>query len=720
MTEDSGGGGSGGEGKRGEVEWIKPVIGDDGHAGYRLEDVRRKLGMHGKPYLTLLREGEEKREREREAEQRAKGDSKSSRNDALAGGMQQQARPRDIDRVAKGCPFIKDTLADGGAQHGEPLWKLTLDIATRCADPEETAKRLSQGHAEYDEDKTIMKLAEAQKARADNPTLGFTQCATLENNGAKPFCDTCVYQKENKSPLNTPEANEARQGAEEIDEAARDANYGRIPEAVGEDGQYQPIPGGSYEASEDNIERLNHRFRLVNEGPDTLWWENRGPNGWIQRPEEDLERGLGNVFVRLEASGSGPRRRSTNFLFPWFHQHKGRGAPLQAVFKPNQPRFPAPGEFNMWQGWGVEPNYDFYDVDASGRKTPKPQLARILDHVHKELCSGDTRDFEYAVKWHGWLFQNWEKPAHTIPIFKGEDKGTGKSLWGEWLKRMGGAHAHVFIHKEHLLGKHATYEYLCLAILDDIIVERDYKAQDVIKGLATNSTRIVEPKGRAHREIVNRVSMIVTSNHNAPLLAGVNERRQFVPKVSSEHAQDKAYFDPLRHTADNGGVEMMLGFFLTTQLKGWTPHQVHKTSELARLQLDCMKEFDKWMWDCAESEKLLGCYILTLGGGVKNSGVTSRELASEKNINEGIAEYAPLDWHFEVNAIRDAFRRHTGVRQAQMTNRAIGDALKRLGLLRKKCTSDSIGGRDPQRGYFIPGGAELRRRSRGEQDQGLC
>jgi hypothetical protein len=45
-----------------------------------------------------------------------------------------------------------------------------------------------------------------------------------------------------------------------------------------------------------------------------------------------------------------------------------------------------------------------------------------------------------------------------------------------------------------------------------------------------------------------------------------------------------------------------------------------------------------------------------------------------------------------------------------MTNRAIGNALKRLNLLRKQCTTDSIGGRYPDWGYSVPDGAALKER----------
>jgi Family of unknown function (DUF5906) len=447
---------------------------------------------------------------------------------------------------------------------------------------------------------------------------------------------------------------------------------------------------------------------LVNEGPDTIWYENRGPAGWIERPERDLQRGLGNVFVRSDADAK--RREKGGQMFPWFHEHKGRNPPLQAVFKPNQPRFPAVGEFNMWQGWGVTPSYDYWAVDSQGKRTGalKSQLDLMLRHLLHGLCSGDKGDGQYALNWHGWAFQHFDEPAHVIPIYKDDDRGTGKSLWCEWLVILGGMHAHMFINKEHLLGKHAVHEYLCLAVLDDIIVERDHKAQDVIKGMATSSKRMVEPKGRAHRQIINRVTMVVTSNHNAPLLAGVNERRQFVPKVNGDRAQDETYFKPLLRAAANGGLEMLLGFFLSMPLGAWTPHQVHKTNELAELQLDALKEVDKWLWSCTESGKLLGCYIKTYSTAVSAPGSAGAELASEDDIRKGAASYAPLDEHFEVDAIREAFRRHTGVKPLQMSDRAIGNALNRLKLVRKKCTTTSIGGRDPDWGYIIPDGATLK------------
>jgi hypothetical protein len=85
-----------------------------------------------------------------------------------------QARPRDIDRVAAGCPFIAETLAQGGANlKNEIQWHDMMAVACYCDDPQATAHRLCQGNQYYNPDDTVIKLAEAQKAREQNPNLGF-------------------------------------------------------------------------------------------------------------------------------------------------------------------------------------------------------------------------------------------------------------------------------------------------------------------------------------------------------------------------------------------------------------------------------------------------------------------------------------------------------------------------------------------------------------------
>ena len=119
--------------------------------------------------------------------------SRSTVNDALAGGMERNFPDPDIDEVAKDCPFIKHTLETGGAGYSEPLWKYSVALAARCKNPEKTAHRLSRGHAGYDPATTEQKLAQ-------NHGSGPPMCATFNLVGATQ-CPGCPHMALNTTPL---------------------------------------------------------------------------------------------------------------------------------------------------------------------------------------------------------------------------------------------------------------------------------------------------------------------------------------------------------------------------------------------------------------------------------------------------------------------------------------------------------------------------------------
>ncbi len=131
------------------------------------------------------------------------GSGVASVNDELSGGITTGAAPRNIDAVASQCAFIWDTLNDGGATHSNPLWFLTLRIATFCQDPDMTGHRLSQGHPGYLHAETQQELDRLTKERTTKPNIGFPSCATIQATGATQ-CATCPHLALGKSPLSLP------------------------------------------------------------------------------------------------------------------------------------------------------------------------------------------------------------------------------------------------------------------------------------------------------------------------------------------------------------------------------------------------------------------------------------------------------------------------------------------------------------------------------------
>lgn len=119
----------------------------------------------------------------------------------VEGAAEYEYPPSDIDVVAEQCPFIKETLRTGGEGYDEPLWKYTISLAARCKDPEQTAHRLSSGHATYDPTETLDKLAQAQTDRRNNSNLGPPGCEAIHHAGATQ-CSACPHLALKSNPLN--------------------------------------------------------------------------------------------------------------------------------------------------------------------------------------------------------------------------------------------------------------------------------------------------------------------------------------------------------------------------------------------------------------------------------------------------------------------------------------------------------------------------------------
>jgi len=565
--------------------------------GRTLEEIDRALAPYmgrKEPYLKKL-------ERVDAAHGLARGRTRDpSVNDDMM--LDKQARPRDIDKVAAGCPFIAETLAKGGANlTGEIQWHDMMALACHCAEPETTAHRLCSGSPYYDPDDTAMKLAEAQRARETDPALGFTRCATLERNGAQAHCATCKYQKYGKSPLNTPEANEIEDAPARGKQAREDVNYGLIPEAVGEDGEYQPIPGAYYEASEENIERLNRRICRVVMGSDTLFYENLGRKGHQWRKPQGIEMAWAGTFVRItQESRKGAITTKLVPTYKWYLDHSGKLPPALPVFKPReQPGHIGNDEYNMWSGWSVQPdpNYDIKNVNSDVRI--------ITDHIRDVLCRGDRDRFTYVMGWLAWKVQHPEQPSEAVLVFRSRPEGTGKNIIMDMHARLFGVHGIVFGDKRSVTGEHATNEYMLVGIIDEALFHGDRQTTDMLKSMITGDKRVINPKFQDQRSITNMGSYIIFSNHDIVVTLGSHARRHVVFDVDESKRGDFAYFERLK-AATIRGAGQFLHFLMNVPLGNWHPRRIIHTIETSRHQIAGMGATLKWLLDCSEEGKVVG------------------------------------------------------------------------------------------------------------------
>src|SRR5437868_46145 len=122
----------------------------------------------------------------------------------------------------------------------------------------------------------------------------------------------------------------------------------------------------------------------------------------------------------------------------------------------------------------------------------------------------------------------------------------GKSTLGNVMLTVFGRHGSNIDDKERLLGRFNDWlEDQCFILADEILWAGDHRRADKIKSLITAPTIRIERKFGECHIIPNRLHVIMTTNHDHAIAAGVGDRRFIVFDVSDARACDKAWFDPI-------------------------------------------------------------------------------------------------------------------------------------------------------------------------------
>lgn len=250
-------------------------------------------------------------------------------------------------------------------------------------------------------------------------------------------------------------------------------------------------------------------------------------------------------------------------------EHSQRREFLALRFLPGQPEV-VDGYYNMWRGFAVE---------------PKPgDWSLMQDHIRTVLANGDEASADYIMKWAAWAVQHPDLPAEAALVFKG-GKGTGKGIFARAIKRLFGQHGLQITSPMQLTGRfNAHLRDCCLLFADEAILPDDKKAENVLKSLITEPEIPIEGKGVNVVQARNHLHVIMASNDNWVVPAGVDERRFAVFEVSASKQQDSDYFEALAAQMRGGGMEAMLHDLLAIDLEGWHPRQDIPQTEALKAQ----------------------------------------------------------------------------------------------------------------------------------------
>lgn len=263
-------------------------------------------------------------------------------------------------------------------------------------------------------------------------------------------------------------------------------------------------------------------------------------------------------------------------LGKWWKKTAERRQFKTIAFKPNGPEILPDNVLNLWTGLGVVPKAGSWDL--------------IQKHILEVLADGKEEYADYITRWVAFLVQFPDRRAEVALTLLG-DKGTGKGLFGGMLMQFFGRHSVKIQGVGTLDAKFNIHLRDCVFLFADEIDWDPRRSDALLKGMITEDTLFIEPKGVDATVQPNHLHILITSDNNFAVPAGMGERRYAVFRVSNKMKGDRGYFEALKAEMDGGGLEAFLHHLLAMDLTGWHPRwSIPQTNALTQQRLANLKD----------------------------------------------------------------------------------------------------------------------------------
>lgn len=405
----------------------------------------------------------------------------------------------------------------------------------------------------------------------------------------------------------------------------------------------RPGPAAPPEATEpgqmtqEMVEKLNETHFVACEGGKTnvyteAWDERMGRNVLHRSSFIDFQNyHLNNIVYFGESKACEPIYKPLGEVWlkhPCRRQYNG------ITLEPGKD---TPGFYNLWRGFSVQP------IAGSWK--------RMRDHIFHVVCSHGDAAYQYVI---GWLATAVQKPGEQAEValcLRGK-RGTGKGMLGNYMcKLFGGNGAHI-TNSKYMTGNFNSHlRDVVFLFADEAFWAGDKSGESVLKGIITEPTLTIEGKGQNVVFVKNMLHILMASNNDWLVPAGLEERRFCVLDVSDERMQDKAYFADLVEEMDSGGLAAMLYDLQNHDLSRFQIRDVPATSGLFEQKLQSLDDFTQWWfhrlsegeliagegWNFIPSAKLHAAYIDDLSDRAvhRRAGATMFGLALRKVVPKG-------------------------------------------------------------------------------------
>jgi len=209
------------------------------------------------------------------------------------------------------------------------------------------------------------------------------------------------------------------------------------------------------------------------------------------------------------------------------------------------PEGPTPrGYFNLWRGWSVAPMAGDWSL--------------LQAHMLDNLCGGNCAHFDYLIAWMASAVQHPGRQGHVAVVLRGNE-GVGKGVFAKEFGKVFGQHWVHLSQSAHLVGHfNAHLRDSVLVFADEALWAGDKAAEGVLKALITEEIVSIERKGVDVIQVPNVIHLIIASNNDWVVPAGLEARRYFVLNVDDGRRGDYPYFAAITAQMERGGRAAML------------------------------------------------------------------------------------------------------------------------------------------------------------------
>lgn len=297
----------------------------------------------------------------------------------------------------------------------------------------------------------------------------------------------------------------------------------------------------------------------------------------------DIQNRYSNKWVMLEGE-----KKTAVPLGKYWLTHKERRQYDYLRFAPLED---IPNVYNLWRGFSVE---------------PKPtDCSLYLAHLEEVICNGCSKHYEYLISWMARAVQNPASQGEVAVVLRG-GKGVGKGVTCKYFGRLFGRHYMQIANSSHLVGQFNSHlRDVVVLFADEAFYAGDKKHESVLKMLITEDTIPIEQKGIDVEISPNYVHLIMASNDPHVIRASGDERRYFLLDVSDKHRQEEQYFKKIIDQMENGGLEGLLYFLQSINLKNFNVRKVPQTQALVEQKELSFTPTEEWWHNKIERGHLL-------------------------------------------------------------------------------------------------------------------